>query len=75
MLLFVLLLAGLLVLLWRVLGRSEGRGGPGAGAPRWGAAPTGAEQVLAERLARGEIGVEEYRERLAALREGAGPPT
>lgn len=35
---------------------------------RPGGAPTGAEQVLAERLARGEIDSEEYRDRMTALR-------
>ncbi|WP_189274772.1 SHOCT domain-containing protein [Kitasatospora griseola] len=32
-----------------------------------------AEQVLAERLARGEIDPDEYRRRLEVLREGTGP--
>ncbi|MFD8596775.1 SHOCT domain-containing protein [Kitasatospora sp. NPDC059646] len=35
------------------------------------ARPAEPEQVLAERLARGEIDPEEYRSRLAALRQGA----
>ncbi|MFD9127187.1 SHOCT domain-containing protein [Kitasatospora sp. NPDC059571] len=74
MLLFALVLVALLVLLWRVLARGGGRGG-GPPAPHWGSAPaSGAEQLLAERLARGEIEVDEYRMRLAALREGSGPP-
>jgi putative membrane protein len=34
----------------------------------------GAEQLLAERYARGEISTEEYRERLRTLREEAGTP-
>ena len=77
MLLLGLLLVALLVLVWRTLSR----GGP-SGPPQWGSGPTrsagptaGAEQILSERLARGEIDVEEYRLRLAALREGAGPPS
>ena len=50
---------------WLVLGRPRRAGAvpPAAGGP---------EQILAERLARGEIDPEEYRIRLAALRE-AGP--
>ncbi|MER7756792.1 SHOCT domain-containing protein [Kitasatospora sp. NPDC097643] len=32
------------------------------------------EQLLAERLARGEIDPDEYRSRLEALRSGAAPP-
>jgi putative membrane protein len=46
----------------------------GTGSPRGSTgAPGSAEQILAERLARGEIDVEDYRARLAALssrREG-----
>ncbi|MFD8478117.1 SHOCT domain-containing protein [Kitasatospora sp. NPDC059673] len=34
-----------------------------------------AEQVLAERLARGEIDPEEYRRRLEVLRDSTGPGT
>ncbi|MGW5780347.1 SHOCT domain-containing protein [Streptomyces sp. NPDC003863] len=37
-------------------------------APRQG--PAAAEQILGERLARGEIDEEEYRRRLSALRRG-----
>jgi putative membrane protein len=33
------------------------------------------EQLLAERFARGEIGAEEYRERLGTLRSGVTPPS
>lgn len=32
------------------------------------------EQILAERLARGDIDPDDYRQRLAALRETSGPP-
>ena len=44
--------------------------------PRWGerpeSDPTGAERVLAERLARGDIDIDEYEHRLTALRDGSG---
>ncbi|HWG25468.1 SHOCT domain-containing protein [Actinospica sp.] len=71
---------------------SRGRGpwfGPGPGAsgvtrPGWGAPVTpeaaGAERILAERYARGEISEEQYRSRLEVLRQAAagwaqpGPP-
>ncbi|WP_371481166.1 hypothetical protein [Kitasatospora sp. NBC_00315] len=80
-----LVLVGVLVLLWRAL---AGRGTPAAGAPpHWqgdgagppaavppAAAPPTPEQVLAHRLASGEIDVDEYRHRLAALHGGAPPP-
>ena len=42
-------------------------GGFSTGRGRTGADAGAAEQILAERLARGEIDVEEYRARLAAL--------
>ena len=42
---------------------------PPAPTPR----PPGAEQVLAERFARGEIDADEYRQRLEILREGRRP--
>jgi len=42
---------------------------PPAPAPR----PAGAEQVLAERFARGEIDADEYRQRLDILHEGGRP--
>jgi putative membrane protein len=55
-----------------------GAGGPAgsgwAGWPAGGAVVPPAEQILAERYARGEIGEEEYRSRLAILRGGAGVP-
>ncbi|MEU5386438.1 SHOCT domain-containing protein [Kitasatospora cineracea] len=73
-LLFGLLLVVLLAVLWRVAGQHRTTGGP---APRWGSAPpparhAEAERLLGERLARGEIEVEEYRRRLAALRGEPG---
>ena len=52
-----------IVALVRNLGRSSQSSG-GAGAPR-----PSAEQVLAERFARGEIDEPEYTSRLAALRD------
>ncbi|MFJ5232806.1 SHOCT domain-containing protein [Kitasatospora sp. NPDC088391] len=76
----VLLLAVLAAVLWRVSARRSAGGAP---APRWGSPPGPvrhgeAERLLAERLARGEVEVEEYRRRLAALRgepagDGPGP--
>lgn len=56
----ILLVLALLVLGGLLLVRSMRR--PPAGPP-----PRSPEQVLAERFARGEIGEEEYRSRLAAL--------
>lgn len=59
-------------------GGSAGPGGPvgpgWAGWPGGGPAVPPAEQILAERYARGEIGEEEYLSRLATLRGGAGVP-
>lgn len=59
-----------IVLLIRHYGRQGSAGGafssPGPG-PR-----NAAEQLLAERFARGEIDADEYRERLRVLREAAG---
>lgn len=62
-----------LVLLFRAVTRT----GPYVGGhPGWGNPPPpsspGAEQILTERYARGEIGEEEYQRRLATLR--ASPP-
>ncbi|MFD7643334.1 SHOCT domain-containing protein [Kitasatospora sp. NPDC059795] len=77
--LFVLLAIVVLAALWRMFS-AERRGGTSAGGPRWGNPPQGrvpeAERLLAERLARGEIDVDEYRHRLAALRgeHGGGSP-
>lgn len=58
---------------WAVRSGS-GPGGGGSTPPSMPRAPTGsAQQILAERLARGEIDPQEYRERLAALSEPTGP--
>ena len=45
----------------------------GGAAPGMGAVAGGAEQILAERLARGEIDTEEYRTRLDALTSRSQP--
>ncbi|MFE3110227.1 SHOCT domain-containing protein [Kitasatospora indigofera] len=73
-LLFGLVLIGVLVLLWRAIAHRTP--GPVAAPPHWqgAAAPPTPEQVLAGRLASGEIDVDEYRLRVAALRGGAAPP-
>ncbi|KUP97285.1 SHOCT domain-containing protein [Thermobifida cellulosilytica] len=61
--LFWLLLIAAIVALFRSVARGERfRGGRSA------ARPSGAEQALAERFARGEIDEEEYRHRLGVLR-------
>ena len=46
---------------------------PGGAAPGAGVVTGGAEQLLAERLARGEIDTEEYRTRLDALTSRSQP--
>ncbi|SRR6266702_3537088 len=47
-----------------------GSGGPGAARSRWATPEAeGAERILAERYARGEISEEEYRSRLEVLRQ------
>ncbi|MEU1460555.1 SHOCT domain-containing protein [Streptomyces sp. NPDC005727] len=68
MLLFWALIIALGVLLYRALAR------PGGGGAPTGTRPMGpaAEHLLAERFARGEIDEEEYRRRLAVLREDTG---
>ncbi|MGW4381642.1 SHOCT domain-containing protein [Kitasatospora sp. NPDC004531] len=75
--LVVLLVIVVLAALWRASATHRAGGWPDG--PRWGSPPQGpapeAERVLAERLARGEIDVEEYRHRLAALRGEDGPPS
>ncbi|GAB2448968.1 SHOCT domain-containing protein [Streptomyces incanus] len=60
----LLIIAGVLVV--RALGRAPGPPRPPVDRPA-------AEQVLAERFARGEIDEDEYRRRLAVLRGGAPP--
>ena len=59
-----------IVLLVRYFGRS---GQPPAAPSQSAEAPPSPERLLAERFARGEIGEEEYRQRLAVLR-GADQP-
>ena len=59
-----------IVLLVRYFGRS---GQPPAAPPQSAEGPPSPERLLAERFARGEIGEEEYRQRLAVLR-GADQP-
>ncbi|WP_441247432.1 SHOCT domain-containing protein [Kitasatospora sp. McL0602] len=74
MLLLFLVLVAVLVALWRTWSHrttptAAAWHGPGHPAPP---PPPSPEQVLADRLARGEIDVDDYHQRLAALR--AGPP-
>jgi putative membrane protein len=71
MLLFTALLVFGGVLLFRSLDRSGSH--PAPPAPPTAADRPSAEQVLADRFARGEIDDQEYRERLAALRDTAHP--
>ncbi|MEV6210469.1 SHOCT domain-containing protein [Kitasatospora sp. NPDC051914] len=71
MLLFTALLVIGGVLLFRALDRTTSR--PAPPAPPTAPGPTPPEQLLAERFARGEIDDQEYRKRLAALRETAHP--
>lgn len=68
MLIPLLFWGGLLVLIaWAVVRIFPG--GQAGGVPRDGSAPS-AEDILRERLARGEIDAEEYGERLRVLRGG-----
>jgi len=71
MLLFTALIVFGGVLLFRSLDRSTSRPVPPTPPSDAGRPP--AEQLLADRFARGEIDVQEYRERLAALRDTAHP--
>ncbi|MEU8619167.1 SHOCT domain-containing protein [Streptomyces sp. NPDC048623] len=66
MILFWGLLIAVVVLIFRTLDRATERHAERPA--RQG--PTAPEQILGERLARGEIDEEEYRRRLAALRGG-----
>lgn len=70
--LLLVLLTALVVLVVVLLTRDHRApaGGPSAPGPR----RETAEEVLRRRLAEGAIAPEEYRARLAALRDEAGPP-
>jgi putative membrane protein len=60
-----------IVAMVRYAGRDRSAGYPpetSAASPQ----PSRAEEILAERFARGEIGADEYRERLDVLRHGTG---
>ncbi|MFJ8113874.1 SHOCT domain-containing protein [Streptomyces sp. NPDC096132] len=70
MIFFWALLIVLGVLLFRALSRSAGFGSTKSPAPHGPAA----EQLLAERFARGEIDEDEYRRCLTVLRTGGGQP-
>jgi len=61
-----------IVLLVRYFGRS-GQPPAAPSPPQSAESPPSPERLLAERFARGEIGEEEYQQRLAVLR-GAGQP-
>lgn len=62
LLIWILIIIGVILLVrWLVTGPERNNGG----SPRM----SGAQSLLDERLARGEISVSEYRERSAALRE------
>jgi putative membrane protein len=64
----IVALAFLGVLAWAISRHSPGGAPAGTGMAGAPAAPTArAREVLAERMARGEISVEEYQERLHAL--------
>ncbi|WP_308403874.1 SHOCT domain-containing protein [Streptomyces rhizoryzae] len=74
MVLFWALVITVGILVFRALARPGPHGGdePGRGSPgRHPGAGPGAEQILAERYARGEIEDEEYHRRLAVLRTAA----
>lgn len=75
MLLFWALVALGVIALVRYVGRPASHG-PTSPVPPPAAPPARPtpEQLLAERLARGEIDPDEYRARLATLRGGAGDP-
>jgi putative membrane protein len=73
MLVFWGLIITAFVLLLRALGRPEQPGSRSA--TRAPGTPASAEQLLAERFARGEIDEEEYRRRLQVLRSGGADLT
>ena len=56
-----------MVMMMRMMGHGHGSHGAHTGESR-ARRPSGAERILAERLARGEIDTEEYARRLDALR-------
>jgi putative membrane protein len=62
--LWLLLIAAVIALFWRRGPNSGGTGSRGTGSRGSDDSP---QRILAERFARGEIGAEEYRERLAQL--------
>ena len=70
-LLIVILVVALIVRLVR--GPRHGYWTPGQ-PPGWGPRPDDPEQVLRARFARGEIGPEEYQQRLDVLRRTGPPP-
>ena len=62
-----------MIMMGRMMSHGHGHGSPGshvAGASGQGSG--GAERILAERLARGEIDIEEYERRLAVLQRTSG---
>jgi putative membrane protein len=59
---FMLLCMGMMM--WMMMSHGHGSHGSHTAEPR---GPAGAERILAERLARGEIDTEEYERRRAAL--------
>jgi putative membrane protein len=57
-----------MVMMGRMMGHGHGHGSHGThGGGASGQGSGGAERILAERLARGEIDIEEYERRLAVL--------
>ncbi|GAA2136182.1 hypothetical protein GCM10009760_15500 [Kitasatospora kazusensis] len=74
MVLLWLVLIAVLVLVWRAWSHRSVKPGPAAHWPPPAADQhRSPEQVLADRLARGEIEIDDYRQRLAELRGGAQP--
>jgi putative membrane protein len=80
---WVLLVLAIILIVRAITHRNRWAGHPGTAstmpAPPKGAPPGfppggSAEQILAERLARGDIDVDDYHRRLAALHEGTVPP-
>lgn len=70
MILFWAGVVALAIFLWRKY--SANNSSQSASAPT--AVAASAEAILAERLARGDIGIDDYKKRLAVLRESASPP-